>query len=107
VRSFENRWGFATGTTNPWLRLNTFNTATNANPTIDLDQVVKFDIYSDKSLKVGVGVRETATTAAYGANGGTTGTIEWIGVPSATAVRLIQAACGCEYMDDSELQCSF
>ena len=78
-------WGFATGTSNPWLRLNTFNPVNVPNPTIDFDQIVRFDIYSDKSLKVGVGVRETGTTAAYGANGGTTGTIEWVGVPSATS----------------------
>ncbi|MDB6028121.1 MAG: hypothetical protein JWM68_4344, partial [Verrucomicrobiales bacterium] len=78
-------WGFATGTSNPWLRFNTFSPVNVPNPTIDLDQIVRFDIYSDKSLKVGVGVRETGTVAAYGANGGTTGTIEWVGVPSATS----------------------
>ncbi len=85
ARVLRAGWGFATGTSNPWLRLNTFNTATNPNPTIDLDQMVSFDIYSDKSLKVGMGVRETATAAAYGANGGTTGAIEWIGVTNATS----------------------
>ncbi|MDB6025961.1 MAG: putative esterase [Verrucomicrobiales bacterium] len=84
ARVLRAGWGFATGTSNPWLRFNTFNTATNPNPTIDLDQAVSFDIYSDKSLKVGVGVRETATAAAYGANGGTTGAIEWIGVTNST-----------------------
>ena len=76
-------WSWAAAASNPWLRLNTFNPSFVPNPTIDLDQAIRFDIYSDKSLKVGVGVRETATTAAIGANGGTTGAIEWIGVPSA------------------------
>jgi hypothetical protein len=40
---------------------------------------LKFDIYSDKTLKVALGIRETGTTAENGANGGTTGTIEYVG----------------------------
>jgi N-acetyl-anhydromuramyl-L-alanine amidase AmpD len=73
-------WGFKTGQTNPWVRLNTFNPPFVMNPVIDGGQIIKFDIYSTKALKVGVGFRETGTTNAYGANGGTTGTIDWIGV---------------------------
>jgi hypothetical protein len=73
-------WGFKTGTANYWVRLNTFNTLTNPNPTIALDQIVRFKIHSSKAVKIGLGVRETGTTAAYGANGGTTGAIEWVGV---------------------------
>ncbi|MFN7137994.1 MAG: putative Ig domain-containing protein, partial [Limisphaerales bacterium] len=73
-------WGFKTGTQNYWVRLNTFNTATNPNPTIALDQRLRFKIQASKAVKVGLGVRETGTTAAYGANGGTTGAIEWVGV---------------------------
>src|SRR4051794_7481856 len=75
TRVLKAGWGFATGTSNPWLRFNTFSPVNVPNPVIDLDQIIRFDIYSDKSLKVGVGVRETGGTAAYGANGGTTGTI--------------------------------
>ena len=85
TRVLKAGWGFATGTSNPWLRFNTFSPVNVPNPIIDLDQIVRFDIYSDKALKVGLGVRETGSTAAYGANGGTTGTIEWVGVPSATS----------------------
>ncbi|MDB6122084.1 MAG: N-acetylmuramoyl-L-alanine amidase family 2 [Pedosphaera sp.] len=73
-------WGFKTGQVNPWVRLNTFNPPQIMNPTVDGGQVVKFDIYSTKALKVGLGIRETGTAAAYGANGGTTGTIDWVGV---------------------------
>jgi len=40
---------------------------------------LKFDIYTTRSLKVCLGIRETGTTAENGANGGTTGTIEWVG----------------------------
>nr|MBA4148239.1 fibronectin type III domain-containing protein [Verrucomicrobiota bacterium] len=73
-------WTFKTGVANYWIRLNTFNTATNPNPTIALDQRVQFKVYANKAVKIGLGVRETGTTAAYGANGGTTGAIEWVGV---------------------------
>ena len=73
-------WGFKTGQANPWIRLNTANTANVPNPTIDGAQTLRFNIYSTMALKVGLGFRETGTTAAYGANGGTTGTIEWAAV---------------------------
>ncbi|EEF62143.1 putative Ig domain-containing protein [Pedosphaera parvula] len=80
TRVMKVGWGFKTGQTNPWVRLNTFNPPFVMNPTIDGAQIIKFDIYSTKALKVGVGFRETGTAAAYGANGGTTGTIDWAGV---------------------------
>ena len=73
-------WGFKTGQSNPWVRLNTFNPLFRMNPVIDGAQILRFDINSTKALKVAVGVRETGTAAAYGANGGTTGTIDWAGV---------------------------
>ncbi len=80
AKALKAGWGFATGVTNYWVRLNTFNVPTNMNPTIGLDQVVRFKVHSSKAIKVGLGIRETGTTAAYGANGGTTGAIEWVGV---------------------------
>jgi N-acetyl-anhydromuramyl-L-alanine amidase AmpD len=74
-------WTFkSTAPANYWVRLNSFTTPTWPNPTIALDQIVRFKIYSTKAIKVGVGVRETSTSAAYGADGGTTGVIEWAGV---------------------------
>ncbi|MDB6023840.1 MAG: N-acetylmuramoyl-L-alanine amidase family 2 [Verrucomicrobiales bacterium] len=73
-------WTFRTGTTNEWVRLNTFNVPNIPNPTIDGAQALSFKLYSTKALKVGVGVRETGTAVAYGANGGSTGTIDWAGV---------------------------
>ncbi|MFN7138617.1 MAG: putative Ig domain-containing protein, partial [Limisphaerales bacterium] len=79
-KTLQAGWGFKTGTQNYWVRLNTFNTATNPNPTIALDQRLRFKVQANKAIKVGLGVRETGTTAAYGANGGTTGAIEWVGV---------------------------
>ena len=72
-------WSFKTGTTDPWLRLTTFNTVNVPNPTISTNQVLQFDLYTDNDLYVAIGFRETSTSAAIGADGGTTGTIEWIG----------------------------
>jgi hypothetical protein len=72
-------WTFKTGTTNPWLRLVTANSTLIPNPTIDFGARLKFDIYTDKAISVALGVRETGTTAAIGANGGITGLIEWLG----------------------------
>ncbi len=80
THALKAQWTFKTGTTDYWVRLNTFNAPVVPNPTVALDQIVKFRIYSTKALKVGVGFRETGTTAAYGANGGTTGTLDWAGV---------------------------
>ena len=83
-RAMYATWSFKTGTTNPWLRLTTFNTSVLPNPTIRLDQRLRVSLWSDKSLKVGLGVRETGTSANVGDNGGTTGALEWIGVSSVT-----------------------
>ncbi len=80
TKSLKAGWTFKTGLANYWVRLNTFNTPTNPNPTIALDQKLQFKFYPNHTVQVGLGVRETGTTAAYGANGGTTGVIEWVGV---------------------------
>jgi len=76
-------WSFKTGTSNPWVRMNTLLVGAPhyiKDPTIELNQTLKFDIYTTKPILVGVGVRETGTTVAIGADGGTTGNIEWVGV---------------------------
>ncbi|HOX59827.1 MAG TPA: immunoglobulin domain-containing protein [Candidatus Paceibacterota bacterium] len=84
ARAMHVSWSFLAGTTDPWLRLTTFNAATRPNPTIDFTRSLWFDIYTDKALKVGVNARETSSTAAIGENGGTTGTIEFVGVTGKT-----------------------
>jgi len=84
-KMLKGQWTFGTSKPNPWMRLATYNTATLPNPTVGINQRLKFDIYSDKALKVGLGIRETGTSAAIGANGGTTGTIEWVGVNGSTS----------------------
>jgi hypothetical protein len=83
-------WGFKNPSTNPWVRLTTVTKSayTNAystpNPTIDLGQRVRFKIYSDKSIKVGLGVRETGVNVPNGFDGGITGGIEWVGITGST-----------------------
>ncbi|MEO5804588.1 MAG: putative Ig domain-containing protein [Verrucomicrobiota bacterium] len=81
ARVLASAWSF-NATANSWLRLTTFNTTNFPNPTIDIRQSLRFDIYSDKSLRVGLGVRETNTFASIGANGGTNGLVEFVGVSS-------------------------
>ncbi|HPW92932.1 MAG TPA: putative Ig domain-containing protein [Verrucomicrobiota bacterium] len=84
-KMLKGQWTFGTSKPNPWVRLTTYNTTSLPNPTVGINQRLKFDIYSSKALKVGLGIRETGTTAAIGANGGTTGTIEWVGVNGSTS----------------------
>ena len=72
-------WDFKTGTTNPWLRLTSNSSSNLPNPTISTNQALQFDIYADRDLYVALGFRETSTTAAIGADGGTAGAIEWLG----------------------------
>lgn len=71
-------------TTNAWLRLTTSAAAQFPNPVIDLGAWLRFDLHSSREVGLGVGVRETTVDAGTpaGSNGGTTGPIEWSGVPS-------------------------
>lgn len=84
TRVLGTEFSFKTGASPEWLRLATSGTATFpvttlVNPTIDFNQNLRFDIYSDRPIKVALGVRETGTSAAIGANGGGSGSIEWVG----------------------------
>nr|MBA4150586.1 putative Ig domain-containing protein [Verrucomicrobiota bacterium] len=82
AKVLKAEWSFKTGTSNYWLRLATVDTTFLPNPTINASARLKFDIYTTKTLKVGVGIRETGTTAENGANGGISGAIEYVGVGS-------------------------
>jgi uncharacterized lipoprotein YddW (UPF0748 family) len=76
-------WQFVDGALENWLRATTYNTANVPNPTIELNKPVRvrvrFESPAGASLRVSLGIRETGTTAAVGANGGTSGALEWIG----------------------------
>jgi hypothetical protein len=81
ARALFASWSW-TGAANAWLRLTTSGTASLPNPVISLTRKLKFDIHTDRNLGVALGARETTTPSdtLIGANGGTTGAIEWVGV---------------------------
>lgn len=99
ARALRANWSWNT-TVNAWLRLTTSGTANLPNPVIDLTRRLKFDIYSDKDLKVALGIRETGNPAgtAIGSNGGSTpAIIEYAGVTNVVsaqpqAVRTVAAS---------------
>lgn len=79
TRVAKSVWRF-NGSTNSWVRLTTDNASNLPHPTVDFHQVIQFDIYTDKALRLGLGLRETASTNVMGANGGNTGSMEFVGV---------------------------
>lgn len=73
-------WQFVDTDPQRWMRLTTFNAPTLPNPTLFLDRPVRVRLRLDSGrLRVSLGIRETVTTAELGANGGTSGSIEWVG----------------------------
>ncbi len=82
---FRAQWQFVDATSQRWMRLTTYNGAGVPNPTVALDRPIRFRIRLDTgALRVCVGIRETSTAAAIGADGGTTGPIEWVGATAIT-----------------------
>ncbi len=93
------QWAFVDASTQHWLRLTTHNGAQLPNPTVALDRPLRVRLRLDSGqVRVCVGIRETGTTADIGADGGTSGTIEWVGatgvVGTAPQGRLITAQPG-------------
>jgi uncharacterized lipoprotein YddW (UPF0748 family) len=81
--SYLVQWQFRDTEPLRWVRLTTNNAQNKPNPTIPLDRPIRVRLRLDSgTLRVAVGVRETGTTAAPGEDGGTGGTIEWIGAAS-------------------------
>ena len=62
--------------------MTTSGAANKPNPVINFTKRLRFDIYTDKALKVAVGCREATIPAgtAIGSDGGSGGGIEWAGV---------------------------
>ena len=82
-KSYSLQWQFVDATAQRWVRVTTFDAANLPNPTIELDKPIRLRLRLDSgSLRVTLGVRETGTTADVGQNGGTAGTIEWVGAAS-------------------------
>ena len=82
TRALHAKWSWAPGAVNPWLRLSTGGTVTLPNPVVDFRKSLRFDVWSEHTLKFGLGLRETNSSGAIGSDGGTAGTIEFVGVPS-------------------------
>ena len=81
ARALRVSWSF-TNAANPWLRLTTASAANLPSPVVDFTRRLRFDLHTDRALRVGLGLRETtnAPGTPIGSNGGGTGGIEWAGV---------------------------
>jgi len=77
---FKLQWQFIDTATTRWLRATSHIAANVPNPTILIDKPIRVRLRLDSgSLRVSLGIRETGTAAAPGQDGGTSGTIEWVG----------------------------
>ncbi len=98
-KCYKLSWQFVDIATSRWMRATTSNATNVPNPTIELNKPIRVRLRIDSgSLRVCLGIRETGTTAAVGANGGTTGTIEWVGasgkISTAPQGKLLPARLG-------------
>ena len=84
TRAIRAEWTFKADAVNPWLRFSTSNAPSLGNPVIDFRKGLRFDIWTAQPMRLGLGLRETNSTGTIGSNGGTTGTTEFIGVPTLT-----------------------
>ncbi|MGC3961457.1 MAG: hypothetical protein QM813_27090 [Verrucomicrobiota bacterium] len=87
ARALNVSFAFTNNATAPWVRLTTSGVGTFPNPVIDLTKRFRFRIWSDKAVRVGLGIREAAVAAGtpIGSNGGSTGAIEWVGITSSSS----------------------
>jgi len=74
-------WSFVAGSSgqSPWLRLATWDAPGLPNPIVSFQQGIGFAVRTDREIYLAVGLRETSSTGPIGSNGGTVGTLEWIG----------------------------
>jgi murein DD-endopeptidase MepM/ murein hydrolase activator NlpD len=79
-RALLVNWSFSSSAVDPWLRLTTENTANVGNPTVGFGHLLRFDIFTERSLKIALGLRETNTDALLVEDGGVFGPIEFAGV---------------------------
>ncbi|MCP4249065.1 MAG: family 10 glycosylhydrolase [bacterium] len=80
---YKVQWQLIDTEPHRWMRLTTHNGAYVPNPTVRLDHRIRVRLRVDAGrFRLAVGIRETETTADVGDDGGTAGTIEWIGAAS-------------------------
>ncbi|UCG16718.1 MAG: hypothetical protein JSV19_01515 [Phycisphaerales bacterium] len=99
AKCYKLEWQFIDTSLERWMRATSSNADNVPNPTIELDKPIRLRLRLDSgSLRVSLGVRETGTTALPGDDGGTAGTIEWVGADSqigfAPQGKLISASPG-------------
>ncbi len=89
TQSLKVSFQFKTGQTNPWVRLTTFGSGTNQinlqNPIISATIPLSLWVYvpaGTPDLRLTLGVREANPTGNIGEDGGTSGSIEFVGAPS-------------------------
>jgi hypothetical protein len=75
------QWQYVDTEPQRWMRLTTHQGPHIPNPTVELDRPIRVRLRLDTGrLRLAVGIRETGTSADVGEDGGTSGTIEWVGV---------------------------
>ncbi|MBN2445819.1 MAG: hypothetical protein JXO22_03795, partial [Phycisphaerae bacterium] len=76
-------WEFVDSSPIRWLRATSHTCPNMPNPTIELDKPIRVRMQAlNGPVRVTLGIRETGTTAPVGEDGGTAGTIEWVGARS-------------------------
>jgi hypothetical protein len=89
-RVLYSHFTFTNANNKNWLRLTTTDGSSSGvlagNPIVSFATPLRFDMYTDKALAVGLGLRETGTTGPIGSNDGTSSApLEEAGATSAAA----------------------
>lgn len=75
---FEAQFEFIWRRPGKWCRLTTFNSTGRPNPYVDINQKLRIDLWVSAPVRLAIGLREVNGVGAIGANGGTSGNIEWV-----------------------------
>ena len=79
-KSYHLSFAFVDTEETRWVRITTEDTPISPNPAINLKKRLRFRILLQSgSLYLALGIREITTTPSVGADGGTTGPVEWVG----------------------------
>ncbi len=83
AQSMQVQWGWIDTDPSRWMRLTTANAVGKPNPAVDLRRPIRLRLRLDSGqLRVCLGIRETGAVVAIGDNGGTSGTIDYLGASS-------------------------
>lgn len=77
VQGYEAQFEFIWRRPGKWCRLTTFNATGRPNPYVDVNQKLRIDLWVSAPVRLAIGLREVSGTGAIGANGGSSGGIEW------------------------------